>query len=162
MDGMKNDAEALRLGLLAGMVDRSEIVAWADERVATDRAAEAPALLDLSLGAEKSVADLVSLLGALPGASDTGNVGRRLARQIYRALRDRRVGIEHAARAMYRVMREGYAPDREFETMAYVADDGVDLARSGTYGTLDELSGEVLAFLRRYDNGTGDPLSSAS
>ena len=68
------------------------------------------------------------------------------------ALVNDELSIVSVARAMCRLMLEGYSPDADFESTAYVADDGVDLALQGTYGTLDEVRRDVVAFLERYDN----------
>ncbi|HET7585856.1 MAG TPA: hypothetical protein VFK13_13150 [Gemmatimonadaceae bacterium] len=162
MDTVKDDAEVLRLGLVTGLVRRDAVVVWADGLVAANRGREIPVLLDLSLGARKSVAELVSLLGEIPGTARPANVGRRLAREIYRGLRDGRIGVQSAARSMYGIMRDGYSPDDEFEMMAYTADDGVDLALAGVYGTLAELSRDVLEFPQRYDDADELPVPSAS
>ena len=54
---------------------------------------------------------------------------------------------------VYRIAREGYAPDEEFEWQAYAADDGVGLALQGTYGTLAAIAQNVGEFLQRYESG---------
>jgi hypothetical protein len=64
---LKADAEALRLGLIAGLVDHTTVVEWTDRLILSDRASEAPVVLDLALAAEKSLAEVVSLLGEIPG-----------------------------------------------------------------------------------------------
>jgi len=102
------------------------------------------------LAGGRPVAQLVSLLGEIPGEIDPTAVGRRLARDLATGLASGHLEIVQVARAMYRITHEGYAPDREFESEAYSADDGVDLARSGTYGTLEEVHREVQTFLDRY------------
>lgn len=153
MRTLKNDAEALRLGLIAGTSSIADVVAWADSIILADRASEAPSVLDLSVSSRRPAADVIALLSAVPGRPDAQEVGRRQAIRLRTALINQELGIVSIARAMYRLMLDGYSPDADFESMAYVADDGVDLALQGTYGTLDEVRRDVLAFLERYDDG---------
>ena len=147
---LKSDAEALRLALLTGLVDTPAVVAWADRLILADRIAEAPAVLDLSLAGSRPPAEIVALLGQVPGAPDHASVGRRVAARLRRALESGELDVVAVARGMYRMLREGYAPDSDFEGMAYFADDGVDLALARTYGTLDDIREELTAFLARY------------
>jgi hypothetical protein len=150
MATLKADAEALRLGLILGLVHPNRVIAWADRIIMADRTVEAPVVLDLALAADRPLAELVSLLGEVPGTVDAAAVGRRLARQLREALAADTLDVVSVARAMYRLLREGYAPDREFESMAYSAHDEVDLALQGIYGTLEEVRTEVAQFLDRY------------
>jgi hypothetical protein len=161
MSTLKSDAEALRLGLIAGTTSIGEVVAWADSVILSDRSGEAPTVLDLSVSSRRPVADVVSLLSAVPGAADPRDVGRRLAIQLRTALVNQELSIIAVARAMYRLMLDGYSPDADFESMAYVADDGVDLALEGTYGTLDDVRRDVRAFLERYDDALDNSSRSA-
>ena len=161
METLKAEAEALRVGLLVGLVDRDRIVAWADSAILADRAPEAPVVLDLALAGHKPVAEIVSLLSQVPGEVDQSVVGRRLAGQLRERFARGTLDVVGVARAMYRLLREGYAPDDEFESMAYVADDRVDLALEGVYGTLDDVSAEVAEFLERYADADGSSATPA-
>ena len=147
---LRTEAESLRLALILGLIDAHAVVGWADSVIMSDRSSEAPVVLDLSLAAQKPVAELVSLLGQVSGDVDKAAVGRELAGQLRECLRSQRLDIVALARAMYRLLHEGYAPDKEFETMAYVIDDGVDLALEGVYGTLEDVRQEMATFLDRY------------
>lgn len=150
MRTLKADAEALRLGLIVGLVHPNQVVAWADGIIMANRAVEAPVVLDLTLAADRPLAELVSFLGEVPGTVDAAAVGRRVAKQLREGLAVGTLDVIEVARAMYRLLREGYAPDREFENMAYSADDEVDLALEGTYGTLEDVRTELTQFLDRY------------
>ena len=147
---LKSDAETLRLALLTRLVDAAAVVAWADRLILADRIAEAPVVLDLSLAGSRPTADIVELLGQVPGTIDQAAVGRHVAAQLRRALDSGQLDVVGVARAMYRLLREGYSPDSDFEGMAYCADDGVDLALAGSYGTLDDIREQLTAFLERY------------
>lgn len=60
MGTLKAEADALRLGLIVGLVDRQDVVVWADQVIRSDRTAEAPVVLDLAVGAQQPIADIVS------------------------------------------------------------------------------------------------------
>ncbi len=83
---LKFDAEVLRLELVTGVSEVSEVVAWADRVVLADLANDAPVLFDLSLAANRSVAEVVSLLGEVPGKVEPADVGRRVAGELARRL----------------------------------------------------------------------------
>lgn len=85
MGTLKAEGDALRLGLIVGRVDRQDVVAWADQVIRSDRTAEAPVLLDLAVGVQEPIADIVSLLNQVPGQIDRAAVGRHLARQLREA-----------------------------------------------------------------------------
>src|SRR5262245_29325794 len=98
---LKADAEALRLGLIDGLVSPELVVAWADRVILADRAMEAPTVLDLALAARSPLAELVSLLGAVPGDVDRAAVGRRWARWLHARIDAGTLGVVPAARLMY-------------------------------------------------------------
>lgn len=68
MSTLKDDAEALCLGLIGGTTSIGDAVAWADSVILSDRSAEAPAVLDLSVSSRRPVADVLSLFSAVPGS----------------------------------------------------------------------------------------------
>jgi hypothetical protein len=119
---IKCEAEALRLGIILGLVEPAEVVAWADRLILQDRAAEFPTLLDLSVSATQPLGELISLLGAIPGEVARARIGALLARQLCRGLVAGHFDVVAPAQGMFRLVLEGHAPDTEFVEMAYVAD----------------------------------------
>lgn len=152
---MKSDSETLRLGLITGLIDVTMVVEWADQQILSDRADEAPALLDLSLASRKSVAEVVSLLGEVPGLVEPEAIGRRLVGMLAAKFRAGEIGVVATARTMCRILLEGYAPDAEFESDAYIVYDRVDLALEGTYGTLQDVALDVSEVLSRFASSSG-------
>jgi hypothetical protein len=69
---LTEEAEALRLGLMTGLLDAQAVVAWADRVILDDRVAEAPVVLDLTVSGTKGIADLVTLLRTVPGDAASG------------------------------------------------------------------------------------------
>jgi hypothetical protein len=159
MGTLKEQALALRVGLLAGYVSVADVVAWADRLIVGDQAGAVPQALDLALLRPEGVADAITLLGQVPGDAAAPAIGRSAARVIYWRLASGGIDTERAARALYRLMREGFAPDPEFESMAYTFDDTVDLVKQGVYGTVDEVRVQMLAYLRRF--ATDEPAPGA-
>ena len=147
---LKTDAEVLRLGLILGLVDRSAVTAWADALIVAGPPAAMSMVFDLSLATAQPTSAIISHLRDVPGTLDHRAIGRRLAGMMHAALSENRADITIVARAMRRLLDEGLAPDDQFEHMAYHADDGVDLASSGTYGTLEAIRADVVGFLGRY------------
>lgn len=147
---IKDQAHALRAGLIGGFVSVRDVVAWADGLIAEDRGGDVPQLFDLALLRPGDVGPAVSLLGEVPGGWQPQRAGREVASWLYRGLVNAELTEQQTARAMYAVTLEGLAPDEEFESMAYCFDDGVDLAEQGVYGSLAGLREEMLAFLARY------------
>lgn len=83
----KPEAEAIRIGMLAGLFSREEAIQWADLVIAdTDKPCSE--VLDLSMGENLDGSSIASLLSAMPGAADAeltkklllAKVGARLGR----------------------------------------------------------------------------------
>jgi len=147
---IREQAQALRAGVIGGFVSITDVVRWADVLVGEDRGLDAPQLFDLALLRPGDVARAVSLLGDVPGEWHPGSVGREIAALLHRRLANGELTERQAARALYVAMREGLAPDREFENMAYHFDDGVDLAVQGMWGNLADIRAEMLDYLARF------------
>jgi len=146
---IREKAQALRAGLIGGYVSISDVVAWAVALIGEDSGREAAQLFDLALLRPDDVAQAVSLLGEMPGECSPGNVGRDIAALIRKGMVTGRLTERQAATALYVAVQEGFAPDAEFEQMAYHFDDGVDLAERGVYGKLADLRAEILEYLAR-------------
>lgn len=146
---IRDQAHALRAGLLAGYAAVSDVIAWADLLIAEDRGREVRELFDLALVRPNDVGRAVSLLGEVPGELNAGEVGRHIAKLVREALASGTFTERRAATALYRAMREGLSPDEEFERIAYYFDDAVDLAQEGIYGNLADVRSEMLEYLAK-------------
>lgn len=147
MASVREEAQALRAGLIGNVVNISEVVSWADARIAEGQGSVAPQLLDLALLRAGDIAGAVTLLGAVPGEWNAGEAGRHIARLVHGRLLNGSITERQAASALYIAMREGLAPDEQFVGMAYHFTDGVDLAVNGIYGNLTDLRTEMLDYL---------------
>jgi hypothetical protein len=151
---IKEQALALRLGILSGYATVQDAVAWADGIISADLLDEAPQALNLSLLPSSNWADAITLLGQVPGDAVSQDVGRDCARLMQCRIESGTLDVQTAARAMFRLEIEGFSPDAEFTGMAYYLDDAFDLASSGTWGTLDDVERELRSFLKRYESAT--------
>lgn len=141
---LKEDAEAFRLGLLAGTVTVPEVVSWADDAIA---AAETPdaTIIEIALAGRRSPADVVALLREVPGDADHARTVRRVFRGMLDALKgDPHRGAE-IARGLYQLALNGELPEREFGWRAYDLEEAFHLAQTGIYRIQD-----ALADLQRY------------
>ena len=155
MASTREEAQALRAGLIGNVVNISEVVSWADGRIAQGQGSTAPQLFDLALLRPGDSAAAVTLLGAVPGEWNAAAAGRHIARLVQGRLLSGSITERQAATALHIAMREGLVPDETFEGMAYHFDDGVDLALSGVYGSLADLRTEMLEYLSLVSKESG-------
>jgi hypothetical protein len=66
---MREEAETLRLGLLAGLTQPEEVIAWAD-RVITELEVPPIELIDIALATGRPSHELLRMLRLLPGPAD--------------------------------------------------------------------------------------------
>lgn len=141
----KEEAEALRLGLVAGIASVADAVAWADEVIMADPRPDS-AILDVSLAAKQPAFEVAKLLGAVRGPVDLERAARLLLGRMLRLLDEEpRRGGELAV-SLYRLATNGALPDDRFGIEPYFLDDEFDLVRQGIYDS-DAAAREQL---RRY------------
>ena len=143
----KEEAEALRLGVIAGLVTVADAVAWADDVIMADARPDA-AILDVSLAGKKPVFEVAKLLGEVRGPLDSERASRRLLGRMLRLLDDDPRRGNELAVALYRLARNGALPDDRFGMEPYRLDDEFELERQGMYDLDLRLS--AIDALRRY------------
>jgi hypothetical protein len=153
---LKPDAATLQWAIAFGILPVARAVAWADALIATNRASEAPSTFEISLLREDNVAQAVALLSAVPGDAPLGTVGQRLASILRDGLGSRRLSVELVARTMYQMLDAGLSPDEKFEDAAHHVYDGVDLAQSGVWESLEQVEAAANHALSGY---TAPPLA---
>lgn len=95
----KEEAEALRLALEAGLASVADAVAWADGVIVADTPADA-AVIEVALAEGRTSYEMAALLAAVPGVADPVRVVRRHLGDLLRAL-DR--DLEHTRRVVARL-----------------------------------------------------------
>jgi hypothetical protein len=141
----KDEAEELRRAIVAGVATVAEAAAWAD-RVIAGEAHPHPAVIAVGLAAARPPAEMVSLLGGVPGEADPTWVMRRLLGRMLRALDAAPARGAGLAREIDRMARDGDLPEEPFGSEAFLLDDAFELARAGISGS----EAEALGRLRRY------------
>jgi hypothetical protein len=142
---------ALAVGFELGLYSRDDVAEWVPEAV--DRVDVLPdPLLELTTLKGKQDVDIVTLLYQLGPARRPAERARDRFAVLHELLTTNRINLGDAARQMYRIALEDLSPDDEGgEYFACLSlDDQYDLARDGTYGTLDDVRRGVVDFLQRY------------
>jgi hypothetical protein len=145
----KQQAEALRVGLLAGYVSPLEVVEWADGIIATGDV-PGPELIEVSLGGSMSVAALAAALGTIPGEVSPAPLAQAILRQMAVAFRRDPTTGPGIARCLFQMSLGGLIPSPEAEAQMSRLDDAFHLAESGTWGTLPAVQAELAEFLAEW------------
>jgi len=93
----KPEADAIRIGMLAGLFNREEAIQWADLVIAdTDKPCSE--VLDLSMGDSLDGSSVAALLTAMPGAADAAFTKKLLLSKVKaRLAKNQDVGSASAA-----------------------------------------------------------------
>ena len=156
LSDVKEQAEALRVGLLAGYVTPTEVVAWADGLIAADGLPE-PELIEVSLGGGKPVDELARALNEIRGEVRRPLLARAILGQMAAAVRRDAATGRAAARQLYQMWLDDLVPSPEARTQMIRLDDAFNLAESGTWGTLDKVQAELVEFLAEWTACSAEP-----
>jgi hypothetical protein len=142
-------ADALREGISRGYLGVPDAVEWAQREAVADHETLDPLVPYLAVSGHRPTSHILLILAQLAWGADAPSVGRIAARQLHGALASGRVNARKAAHALYRLFRDGYAPDPDFERAARRFDDEIERADRAN-ATDDDLPIRLLAFLERY------------
>lgn len=148
----QEQAAILAVGLRLGLVERHEVIAWADQQIlATDE--PSLRLIDLADMREAHSLDVWGALSALAsGRSELDALPAALARYTYR-LREAPKLRRGVARVLSTLVSEARYDVPAWLDPAIGLDASYDLAASGTWGTVAEADAELLAFCERFEPG---------
>jgi hypothetical protein len=156
LSDFKEQAEALRVGLLAGYVLPDEIVSWADGLIAAGDVPE-PELIEVSLSGRKSVDELARALKAIKGDVYRPRLARVILGQMAAAVRRDAATGRAVARQLEQMYFEDLVPSPEARDQMGRLDDAFALAESGSWGTLAEVQTELVEFLSEWTKGSAEP-----
>jgi hypothetical protein len=145
----KTDAEALRLGLIAGYVTVGEVVAWADDVIVADPAPD-HSVIEVALAAKRLPADVIRLLGEVLGEVDVRAARRALLGRMLAILTVDPSQGERIAAWLYSLSRHGELPEDEFGCEPRSLDDDFELARAQVYGTIESATERLRDYLRAF------------
>jgi hypothetical protein len=149
LSDLKQQAEALRIGLLARYVEPDEVVAWADGAIAAGDV-PGPELIEVSLGGVLPVDELARALKAIPGEISKPAVARTVLSQMAAALRRDSMTCRGIVQALYQMSLDELAPSPDARAEMLQLDDELDLAESGTYGSLQDVHVKLTRFLSEW------------
>ena len=136
---LRPEADALRIGMLAGIFTRADVVTWADLAIAElDKPCEQ--LIDLSTSENLDGSAFAALLGAIPGQSDLA-----LTKKVLLA----RLGAKMAKGAELSAIVPSLA--QLGDLVAFSDEEKKTVARLGATAPADELRREAVQFLAAYD-----------
>ena len=140
--------EVFHIGLANGLLDKQEVIRWADNIIQQD---DQPVInvIELSLCGHKSVNDVVSLLSEIVGDPRPQISGRVILGLLYNNYKNGKITLEKVARSMSWIIWQGELTDEE-KSFMYGIDDMYDLAVSGTFGTVESFEMDTLRFIEIY------------
>ena len=148
---LKNSIELLEvfhIGLVNGLMDKQEVVKWADDIIQKD---EQPDyfVIELSLCGHKSVNEMVSLINEFIGEPKPAVSGRVILGLLYHRYINGQVTLKNVVGSMNWIIWQGQLTEEEKRFM-YGLDDRYDLAVDLIYSTVDAIEKEALRFLEIY------------
>lgn len=146
MSQLKTEADVLRRCLALGLVERRDVIAWADARIAEDDAPDV-SLTDIALAGGRSAADVASLLRDVPGTQDRVAYLRDVFTRMRAFLAANPTALSLIAHGLYLMALDGECPSGDAERAMRAFDDRIEIARTGAFGDLQEIRQEVVHFL---------------
>jgi hypothetical protein len=148
---VQNEAEMLAVGFRLGLVQRFEIIAWADEQILE---LESPSLelIDLASMSKAHAQDIVGKLGELSSGRPVLEVLPSALKRFTGRLRDEPKLGPIVAKGLWELAVESkYQVPRELSPI-YAFDEDYWFAQSGTYRTEADVYANLLAFFERFEH----------
>lgn len=150
----RQEAEELRLALIAGLVSMSEILHWADTTLAA-QAQYDDDLANLSLATSAVPQELEALLHRLSEGANLNDAIRNLAGRMHRALLRDRTRARDFARILEQLwIASHYTVPDDLRFIAGV-DDEFALAEQGVYGSVEGAIDDLIRQTVQYDSEQG-------
>jgi hypothetical protein len=149
--GLPRSPVVVALGFEMGLYSRADVSAWVDRVVAQVEAVDGP-LLELVTLRGKHDTEIVRLLSVLAGTKTSAELARTRLGILYELFTSDRIDLGRTTAQVFRVGLDGFTNEGEHEeyNACIGLDDAYELADAGTYGTLQTVREEVLAFLKPY------------
>jgi hypothetical protein len=144
---LREKAEYIGLGLAMGLLDASDVVAWADSCiVATD---DPPfVLFDISLAIERSNYEIIKLLHEIPGSGDYACAAHRALGLLLDYFQSGDVSLDYAVKALHAYYNWAQVSEQE-GLLAHNFGDVLYCTKQGYMGSLDDVKLDLLAFLNQ-------------
>lgn len=151
---MKNPHSAIasefKLALEAGVIDRQEIVRWADELLITEEYDDR--IAEISLSTSKTNKDIEALLGEIAEPDDDFAGFRSMLGRMHAALEADPTRLHEFTRFLERLwIRHDYTLPNDLGFIIGLEDDYL-LAEEGQYGSISAILTQLLGDLARFRN----------
>jgi hypothetical protein len=148
---LPDDPVVIALGFEMGLYSRDHVSDWVDRSLARVEKVDGP-LLELTTLRDKHDIDIIKLLNHLGHSATTADLGRVRLGVLYHLFTSGKIDLARTTAQLFRIGLTDFT--YEGEPSEYCAcvnlDDEYDLAARGTYGTLEQVQRDVLAFLEPY------------
>lgn len=151
MPPLREEAETLRLGLLMGLVEPEEVVAWAD-RVIIELAAPPIEVIDIAMASRQPADEVARLLARVPGPADFTAAAHRALGILQERFLAGNLPLEVVADMLYVYSTAAKIPEAERQMAAIFID---EYYLSSYYGTIEfsGLRNEIGRFLAEHTAG---------
>lgn len=146
---MKEQAEFYRRGLLLGLIDPADVVAWCDSIIMAEESPDI-GIIEASISGSHGVYAIASALTHVEGEFDPRAVTKRIFRSMCDLVRQDRKQAPKVARQLYRMASDNPTSYGEAEGEMWGFYDAIDLAAEGYYGDEEKLIDEMLHFLETH------------
>jgi len=145
---------ALKVFVSHGLLDKVEIIGWADKEIAkTDDPDDY--LIDLSLIGTKSTNQITDLLSEFINKTISITAGRAIIGLTWEKIKSKDIDYKKGLDVIYSVHGQFPFTDIEINYISH-ADDALDLAIRKIWGDKDEIEREIKSFLECYDGYSFD------
>jgi hypothetical protein len=141
-------ASEFKLALEAGVIDRAEIVRWADDLLMSQEYDDR--LAEISLSSDKTNKDIEALLGEIATPDDDFAGFRKMLGRMHEALEADPTRLHEFTRFLERLwIRHDYTLPDDLGFIIGLEDDYL-LAEDGQFGTVDAFRSQLLDDLARF------------
>jgi hypothetical protein len=140
------------IGLTNGIIDKSEIVNWADEIIQKDSEPDY-FIIEVSLSGHKNDNELISLLNEYIGENKPAISGRVILGLLYTRLIKDKLPLDKIISVIYRIVRDGELNEKD-EGFLYGLDEDYCLAEDGIIGSIEEVKEKTIEILEIYKDLT--------
>jgi hypothetical protein len=139
---IRNEAEALAIGLRSGFANTSDAVRWADKVISMEQHPHGT-ICEVALAGNKRSSEVADLLDAIPGAPVHDVVMDLLIQLIHHKLEADVFQADSAARRLYYMAINDNITDPDLKSVARRSWDALHLADAGIIGNRKEVVSDL-------------------
>jgi hypothetical protein len=140
--------EVYRIAIINGILNKKEVIQWADSIISKDSEPDI-FIIELSLCGSKIQHDITSLINEFIGEERTNPASRVILGLLFKKYTNGQIDLEKVNSTLNWLVWQTDLTEEESSLM-YGAEDYYYLAKEGSYGTVEQIKAELLAFLGIY------------